>query len=411
LCCILDWLGTAYAGSSEPAVALLLDEILTSPEAPCGLIGRPERTSPHSAALVNGTAGDAVDYSDVHRSLNGHATATVWPCVLALAEASGASGAAAVRAFVAGVEAACRVGLLLGPGVLQTPFHPTAIAGAVGAAAGGAVLLDLDDERFAAALGIAATQAAGLAAAVGTMCKPLHAGTAAAAGTLAARLAARGFTAPQTVLEPAAGFLAAHTARVVDGALEANHGRFLILDTLLKEHAACALAHGSIENVLALQRAAPFATADIATLRLQLAPSSVRVCDIVAPRTGLEAKFSVRTVAAMALLGYDTAHPASFDDGVTRAADVVALRARISVEGPAELDVAESSATLVLNDGRVLESTFDERLVDRDPERRRARTRAKFAALTTPYLGMQAAAALEARVFALEEATVVDVRP
>jgi 2-methylcitrate dehydratase PrpD len=410
-CCILDWLGTALAGMHEPVAAMLLAEILTAPAAPCSLIGRAERTSPQSAALVNGAAGDALDYSDCNRTLNGHATATVFPCVLALAEAGTASGDATLRAFIAGVEAACRVGLLLGPRHLETSFHPTAIAGPIGAAAGGAVLLGLDDGQFATALAVAATQAAGLADAVGTMTKPLHAGTAAAAGTLGARLAARGFTAAQSPLEPEAGFLAAHTPSVEAGALAANHGRFLLLETLMKEHAACALAHGSIENMHALQRKTPFAVADVEAIRLQIAPSSVRVCDILEPRTGLEMKFSVRTVAAMALLGYDTAVLENYSAPVAGADDITALRARVTVEALPELDVAESRATIALRDGRVLDHVSDERLADRDPGRRRARTHAKFAALTAPFLSAQAAADLEARVFALDTAERVDVRP
>jgi 2-methylcitrate dehydratase PrpD len=352
-----------------------------------------------------------LDYSDVNRTLNGHATAAVFPCVLAIAEATGATGEAALRAFIAGVEAAARIGLLLGPGQLELPFHPTAIAGPVGAAAAGAVLLELDAARFATAVGIATTQAAGLADAAGTMCKPLHAGTAAAAGTLAARLASRGFTAAPAALETEAGFLRGHTTEVVTGALAASHGQFLILQTLLKEHAACALAHGSIANMHALRQRSPFVAADIAAVRLQIAASSARVCDIVAPRTGLEAKFSVRTVAAMALLGYDTALPGSFNDDVACADDVAALRERISVEGRADLDVAESHAAVELRDGRVLAAVADERDADRDPERRRARTRAKFAALTAPYLTAPEAAALETRIFALETARTLDVRP
>jgi 2-methylcitrate dehydratase PrpD len=410
-CCLLDWLGTALAGMHEPIASMLLAEILTAASAPCSLIGRPERTSPHSAALLNGAAGDALDYSDCNRTLNGHATATVFPCVLALAEAAGASGEATLRAFIAGVEAACRVGLLLGPRHLETAFHPTAIAGPVGAAAGGAVLLGLGAAPFATALALAATQAAGLADAVGTMTKPLHAGTAAAAGTLAAGLAARGFSAARSPLEPDAGFLAAHTPRVEAGALEASRGRFLLLETLMKEHAACALAHGSIENMHALRRRTPFAASDVDTIRLQLAPSSARVCDILAPRNGLEIKFSVRTVAAMALLGYDTAVLENYSAAVAGADDIAELRARISVEARPELDVAESRATIALRDGRVLEQRSDERLADRDPGRRRARTHAKFAILTAPFLSAQAAADLEARVFALDTAKRVDVRP
>jgi 2-methylcitrate dehydratase PrpD len=179
----------------------------------------------------------------------------------------------------------------------------------------------------------------------------------------------------------------------------------------MKEHAACALAHGSIENMLALRRETAFAAADVDAIRLQIAPSSARVCDILAPRSGLEMKFSVRTVAAMALLGYDTAVLESYSAAVASADDIAALRARITVDARPDLDVAESRATIALRDGRVLEHTSDERLADRDPGRRRARTHAKFAALTAPFLSAQTAADLEARVFALGTAERVDVRP
>ena len=126
---------------------------------------------------------------------------------------------------------------------------------------------------------------------------------------------------------------------------------------------------------------------------------------------GCEAKFSVRTVAAMALLGYDTSMPGSFNEQVAQADDIVALRARITVEGRDDIDVAESRAAIELRNGHVLEAVADERRADRDPERRRVRTRAKFAALTAPYLSAQSADELEARIFALETAGVVNVRP
>jgi 2-methylcitrate dehydratase PrpD len=360
---------------------------------------------------VNGAAGDALDFSDCNRIMNGHATATVLPCVLALADQTEACGEAALRAFVAGVEAACRVGALLGRGALETPFHPTAIAGTLGAAAGGAILLALDDAAFAAALGLAATQAAGLADAVGTMAKPLHAGTAAAAGTLAARLASRGFTAPGGALDKAGGFVRAHTAAADPEAPAAHRGRFLILQNLMKEHAACALAAGSIENMLAIKRATAFAPAAVRSIRLQIAASSAYVCDIEHPRTGLEMKFSVRTLASMALLGYDTGRLETFGDATARAADIAALRERVTIVAREDLDVAVSLATVELTDGRILEAGYDERTVDGDVISRRSRTRAKFGELTKAHLSPAEAAALEDRVFALETSERFDVRP
>lgn len=410
-CCVLDWFGCAVAGTHEPLVKMLLAEIVTAPGAPCTLVGRGERTSAQSAALVNGAAGDALDFSDTNRALHGHATATVWPAAFALAERAGAPGEALLRAFVAGVEAAGRVGLILGEGVLETAFHPTAVAGPLGASAAGACLMQLDDATFASALGIAATQAAGLANAVGTMCKPLHAGAAAAAGTLAASLAARGFTGSPNALEPEAGFLTCHTAAVDRSALAAARGEFLLRQTLLKQHAACALAHGSIDNMLALVRTHGVAPGDVAAVRLQIAASSARICDIVAPASGLEAKFSIRTVAAMALRGYDTGSLASFTDDAVRKPDIIALRERISVEARDDLEVAVSRAVVQLNDGRTIDLVADERIIDRDLERRRVRTRAKFRALTAPHLTPQEAGALEDRIFDLEGMQHVELRP
>ncbi len=409
-CCILDWTGAAIAGTREPLVEMLFPEIMTGAERPCGLVGRPQRTSPLGAALINGAAGDALDYSDCNRTMNGHATATVFPAALALAQLQGVSGEALLRAFVGGVEAACRVGLLVAPGILETAFHPTAVAGPVGAACAGALLLDLDDERWSHALGIAATQAAGLADAVGTMCKPLHAGTAASAGVLAARLAARGFTGSRGALEPDGAFLASHSARVDPDALARAGGAFLILQTLMKEHAACALTHGSIENMLRIKRMRRFELADIGAIRLQIAASSARVCDIVEPATGLEAKFSVRTVAAMAILGYDTGSLATFGDGLASSVEIASLRERISVEPRDDLDVAVSRAEIELHDGSILESQTDERVADGGLAARRARAHEKFVALTAPFLSAQDAAALEERIFALEDREKIDVR-
>ena len=410
-CCIFDWFGVALAGAREPLSAMLLEEIVTAPAAPCSLAGRTERASAHDAALFNGAASDALDFSDTNRTLNGHATATVFPAALALAERTGANGEQLLRAFVAGVEAACRVGAIVGTGVLDRPFHPTAVSGPLGAAAAGALLLRLDDRAFATALGIAGTQAAGLAGAVGTMSKALHAGTAAAAGTLAAGLAARGFTGIANVFAPEGSFLQAHTSAADTGALAATRGHFLIMQTLVKAYAACALAHGSIDNMLRLKSAHRFAAGDVDAVTLEIAASSARICDIAQPRTGLEAKFSVRTVAAMALLGYDTAQLATFGDGVESAPDIAALRERITVVARDDTEVALSHATVLLADGRTFAAVADERIIDRDLDQRRDRVRAKFRDLTGTFLSAGAAAAFEARIFAMDTDTRFDPHP
>ena len=60
------------------------------------------------AALINGSAGHALDYDDVHLLMPGHPTVPVVPALLALAEHRGRDGKDFLTALVAGVEAECR---------------------------------------------------------------------------------------------------------------------------------------------------------------------------------------------------------------------------------------------------------------------------------------------------------------
>jgi 2-methylcitrate dehydratase PrpD len=171
--CVLDYLGVALAGADDPLVRILLDEIAEAGGSPqASIIGHSLRLPALSAALVNGAAGHALDYDDVHMAMPGHPSVAILPPLLALAELKSSSGREVITAFVAGYETACRIGAALQPGHYNLGFHATATVGCFGAAAACARLLRLDMAGTAMALGIAGTQAAGLKSQFGTMCKP-----------------------------------------------------------------------------------------------------------------------------------------------------------------------------------------------------------------------------------------------
>ena len=70
--CLLDFLGCALAGAREQPVEILVATVVRperSTEA--ALVGRTERASRLTAALVNGTAGHALDFDDTHTRMNG----------------------------------------------------------------------------------------------------------------------------------------------------------------------------------------------------------------------------------------------------------------------------------------------------------------------------------------------------
>src|SRR6516162_4689620 len=209
--CILDYLGVAIAGSQDPLVRILLDEMAETGGSPqSSIIGHSARLPVLSAALVNGSAAHALDYDDVNMAMPGHPSVAILPGLLALAELKESSGTEVITAFVAGYETSCRIGAALQPGHYALGFHSTGTVGCFGAAAACARLLGLDAEATAMALGIAGTQAAGLKSQFGTMCKPFHAGKAAENGLLSARLAIRGFSSRADLLECEQGFAATH---------------------------------------------------------------------------------------------------------------------------------------------------------------------------------------------------------
>src|SRR5688500_18406377 len=122
--CVLDWIAVTVAGSADPVSKLVLEHALAEGGKPVvTVVGSTSRVAPLQGALVNGTASHVLDYDDVNLSMNGHPSAAILPALLALAQTRSASGADVVTAFVAGYEAACRVGLLVAPGHYLRGFH------------------------------------------------------------------------------------------------------------------------------------------------------------------------------------------------------------------------------------------------------------------------------------------------
>jgi 2-methylcitrate dehydratase PrpD len=398
--CLLDWLGCALAGTREPLSAILRDEIGgTAGEA--SLIGG-GRAAARDAALVNGAAGHALDFDDTHTGMGGHPTAPVLPAALALAESRGATGAALLAAFVAGLEVECRLGLYMGAEHYRLGWHSTGTLGTVGAAAAAAHLLELDETRWRQALGIAATQAAGLKASFGTMAKPLHAGNAARNGLFAAQIAARGFVgAPDAIDAPQGLAAAAANGRADAEKLHGAGDRFLIIDTLFTYHAACYLTHAGINAASSLRGA--IEPAVIESVELRVNPSLLSVCAIPEPRTGLELKFSLRGTTAMALLGVETADLASFSDAQARDAALVRLRDRVRLVTDPSL-ASTRAIVSVAGQGEQRRAEYDSGLPERDLGRQWQRLLAKFRGLATPIIGARAAEHVIATVATIEQA-------
>lgn len=397
--CILDWFAVTLAGAGEPLTRILTDELAQS-GGEATLIGSSARARALDAALINGSASHALDYDDVNVAMSGHPTVAVLPAVLAQAEISDKSGKEILASFVAGYEAACRIGLLMLPSHYARGFHATGTVGTFGAAAAAGHLLALDEAQMATALGLAGTQAAGLKSMFGTMAKPFHAGKAAANGLLAARLAGRGFEARHDVLEVAQGFVSTLSeeipVRALDDAAPGAHVR----NNLFKYHAACYLTHSTIEAAKTLAEKG-LEPQRIESLVLHVPKGHLGVCNIQSPVTGLESKFSLRHAAALALGGEDTSSLGTYSDRMATAPNLVDLRGKAIVQGDLKGPTA-ARVVVALKSGEKLEAEADVGIPATDLDQQQQRLDAKFRGLVVPVLGSRRADELLALIADLE---------
>jgi len=403
--CVLDYLACAVAGAQDELTEILLAEMLEQAGAPAAtVVGHAAKLPALSAALVNGAAAHALDFDDVNLAMPGHPSVAILPGLLALAEARGSSGADVLTAFVAGYELQCRIGRTIAPGHYDVlGFHATATVGSFGAAAACAHLLGLDGEQFALALGIAGTQAAGLKSMFGTMCKPLHAGKAAYNGLLAAKLAARGFTSRADVLECAQGFARTHSPDFnPERAMATPPGGWYIRNNLFKYHAACYMTHAPIEAARKLREQYGVTPERVERIRLRLDAACDRICNIPAPRTGLEAKFSLRLTTAMGLAGVDTGRLSTYSEAVAADPALLALRDKVEFDFRNDMPGTLAEMELLLTDGTRVTAQHDSGLPMTDVTAQQQRLDEKAAALVEPVLGAERSRALIARAAHLD---------
>jgi 2-methylcitrate dehydratase PrpD len=294
------------------------------------------------AALVNGTATHAFELDDYHNAKL-HAGAVVIPAALAEAERTGADGERLVTAIAAGYEIMIRSSLALNPSAARLRgWHLTGVCGPFGAAAASAVLLGLNDEQTAWALGLAGTQGSGLWAfnADGTMSKRFHAGRAAYSGVLAAELAALGFTGPTQIYEfHDGGVLRAFSDASDPAPLTAGLGKEYRLDTnRIKPYSCCGSTHSYVDAAFELRRRLGSPWDAKRRVRVGMA----KVVDVQCgfpyfPTSALNAQMSMRYVVAAALLEGQVL-PAQFSDAKLSDPAITALAEKLELEHDPALD-------------------------------------------------------------------------
>src|SRR5688572_5677016 len=157
---LIDVTGLCVAARNTDYVRAALDGWEAS--GGCSAIGHARALDSAGAAFVNGTAAHGEDFDDTFEGGPIHAGAVNLPAVLALAERQRLSGKDALRGIAVGLELACRASLVAPKMIHKAGLHPTAVLGAMGAAAAAGVALNLSKTKLVNALGIAGSMAAGI---------------------------------------------------------------------------------------------------------------------------------------------------------------------------------------------------------------------------------------------------------
>lgn len=359
--CILDLVGVAAAGTGTPLSRIMRDHAhrhgAGAPDA-SRLLFDGRRVSATHAALANAATIDSMDGHDGHRLVKGHAGAALLPAALAFLDRPGESHTYdLIAALAVGYEIALRAGLVLHD--TAADYHSSGAWNALGAAAVGARLLELDTATTWQALGIAEYSAprAPMMRAIAhpTMVKDSSA-WGAQAGVAAALLAHDGFTgAPAELLTTGDHWADLGTS-------------WHCLEQYFKPYPVCRWAHPAVQAALELVAEHAVIPHQITGVRVTTFEEATRLSRHD-PQTTEEAQYSLPFAVAAALadgelVPENVLHPDTNPD-THRLLNLVELTrsAEMSAEFPA---VRRATVRIELRNGRTLSS--DSTTAKGDPE-------------------------------------------
>ena len=361
---LLDVVGLCVAARRTNYIRAVVGAV--DPGGPCTAVGHAGGFSAESAALINGTATHGEDFDDTFEGGPIHSSCVIIPAVLAACERFGRDGRDALLGIAGGIEATCRLSMVVPKAVHRSGFHPTSVLGTIGAALATAKAMGLHQQQTVDALGNAGSMASGIIEylAEGAWTKRLHPGWAAQAGIQSARISAQGFLGPRTVFEGTHGLFNGF-ARTVEGdygALTGDFGERWVMENItFKPYATGTMNQPYIDCALRL-RARGIAPEDIKEILCETAEGYVhRLWEPLAskhrPPNAYVAKFSAPFNIAVALVT-GAAGLSAFTDETGKDERVLALASKVRyVVNPNDPypKAFTGHVRVTLNDGRVVE--------------------------------------------------------
>jgi 2-methylcitrate dehydratase PrpD len=304
---IVDTIGCMLAGANDETPRAVTRAFAgdISENGGSALVGG-SRAPASVAALINGTAAHCLDFDDNFHPARAHASAVLVPALLSVATAGEwVTGRQFVHAYLAGLEAQAAVGFGVIPSHYNRGWHGTSTIGAIGAAAGVAVLMGLGNDQIAQAMSLATSSACGPKGQFGTPAKPLHAGLAARNAVEAALLAKAGVAGRLDILERSQGFKDLFGGDAAVGWDKLSFDQDHVIETrglVTKQHPCCASTHRVIDAARELQDQHGFQAEDIRAIKTKVGISAMDNLAYPHPRDEMQARFSMQYCLATALV-------------------------------------------------------------------------------------------------------------
>jgi len=360
---LLNYVGCAIGGSPHPAMDLAIRALGPfSGERTASVLGRSERLDPLHASLMNGISSHVEDYDDTTPKNYSHTSSPVASALFAYASANPVRGREFVEAFILGFETASRVGNAVYPSHYDLGWHMTGTIGVFGAAAAVGKLLGLNAQEMVWALGLAATQSAGLREMFGSMGKAFHPGRSAQNGYAAALLAKAGFTAGERGIEGPRGFAHVQAASRDLTKITSRLGvDFDLRENTYKPFPCGIVNHPTIDGAIQIHDEHRPDPSSIVAVRLRVAPLVMDLCNQQNITRGLQGKFSVYHGAAVGLVRGKAGLREYTDEAVS---DPQVKRVREAATAVGDPSITEDQARIEveLEDGRRLSKFVEQSL-------------------------------------------------
>lgn len=342
---IVNYTGCALGGSPDDAVNIATRAFCPFfGPATARILGRREHADPLHAALMNGISSHVYDYDDTTPKNYIHPSSPVASALFAYASANKVDGRDFVHAFILGFEAESRIGNSVYPSHYDVGWHITGTAGVFGAAVAIGKLIGLSERQMIWAIGLAATQAAGLREMFGSMAKSLHPGRAAQNGYASALLAQAGFTSGERGLEGPRGFAAVQAAKYDLSKITAGLGVDFDLRANTYKPFPCGIVnHPTIDGAIQIHQEYKPAPESIRSVRLRVAPLVLDLCNQQNITRGLQGKFSVYHGAAVGLVRGKASIREYTDEAVN---DPAIKRVRESATAVGDPSITEDQANI-----------------------------------------------------------------